>query len=241
MLQLSQQGIISGAGGGGGGGGNPLTKLQNYWECGDTIDSHGTADVTLTSVTYGTGLIGNAWDTNGGQIQTPDGAHSSTGNFSLAMWVYFDTRSANDYLCWNCWHGSSGAYVPGDWMLIVNGSNQVQFYMSVDGTFNSSAGDTVLTSAHTVGTGAWHFVVITFDSTSKLMQISVDNNTLESTTHTGTYYNAGDVLRFGRLTETYVHAFDGRYDCVGYFTDVLTQDEVTWLYNSGAGRAYADF
>ena len=50
----------------------------------------------------------------------------------------------------------------------------------------------------------------------------------------------GNCLRMGRMTSSYPHGLQGWMDCINYWNNPLTEAERTWLYNSGAGRAYSE-
>ena len=90
-------------------------------------------------------------------------------------------------------------------------------------------------------TGDWTHIVCTFDA-SKVMRMYV-NGTLQSDTDTvtNTPNTTTTLFQIGRFGNFDTVDFDGRIDEVAIWDDkTLTQSEVNYLFNSEAGRSYAD-
>ncbi|MFX1324246.1 MAG: LamG domain-containing protein [Promethearchaeota archaeon] len=104
-------------------------------------------------------------------------------------------------------------------------------------TINSN--ELIVYGSTTINDNQWHFIVMTYDSSSNATGVklyidgALDNlttiaNTLNQTIHTNTNFLIG-----ARTDDDY---FTGLIDDIRVYSYDLSQDNVTWLYNSGNGR-----
>jgi hypothetical protein len=85
----------------------------------------------------------------------------------------------------------------------------------------------------------WHQVTCGWDPTTQVVRFWFDGSYVEDSTNAVTLPTLADTLVLStNLTE--LSDFDPAYNYgvwgIGYWNRMLTNDEVTWLYNSGTGR-----
>ena len=220
---------------------NPGTdELLAYYSLKDNTDSHGSAHLTGgTAPDYtATGIIGNAADfdnANDEYLSRSSAALSSlpSGEFSVSVWVNPDTKTTAMGVV-NAWGATTGTQ---NWLIVYSQGNLAwQFGMR-----DTGGGLYVVASDSDAVTGDWTHIVCTFDA-SKVMRMYV-NGTLQSDTDTvtntpNTTTTSFQIGRYGIFADL---DFDGRIDEVAIWDDkTLTQSEVNYLFNSEAGRSYAD-
>jgi len=220
---------------------NPGTdELLAYYSLEDNTDSHGGPDLTGgTEPDYtATGIIGNAADfdnANDEYLSLSSAALSSlpSGEFSVSVWVNPDTKTT-DMGFVNAWGTTTGEQ---NW-LITYSTTLAKWRFAMRDTGGALY---IIGSDSDAVTGDWTHIVCTFDA-SKVMRMYV-NGTLQSDTDTvtntpNTTTTSFQIGRFGNFDTV---DFDGRIDEVAIWDDkTLTQSEVNYLFNSEAGRSYAD-
>jgi hypothetical protein len=88
----------------------------------------------------------------------------------------------------------------------------------------------------------WVWVVAWHDSTANTLNIQINNGAVDSTATGAVVPNDSTAqLRVGDLQQTNNREWLGYLDEIGFWRRVLSADEKTALYNSGAGLAYAAF
>ena len=147
-------------------------------------------------------------------------------NHAISLWMYIDAWSATNY----------ASFVSTDTSDALGAMNtDYGMYMHAAGTpywMNAVAMGT------SQGLGSWSHIVLTYDGTAVRYYL---NGNLEGTTTTnlptkdhfiifGEWDNAGK----GR-------GLDGWFDEIMILSKNITEAEVTDLYNSGAGKTYADY
>lgn len=206
---------------------------------GNAIDAHSTKDLTdNNTVGAGTGKV------NGGRdfalassehfTHADDAVFNPSGDFTYAFWCKADTLTfGTSYVLIS----KDSASPAGNYYIWHNGSIN-RFNFQVFGS--ESYGNLGSVEANNLGqpsAGNWYFIVVRHNATADTISIQVNNGTVDSISHSAgvwdnssTFYLGGDV--YGRY-------WDGLIDEVGLWHRVLTTDEGTELYNSGAGRDYA--
>lgn len=224
-----------------------LTDLISWWsmneESGTRDDSHGSNDLADgNTVLYTAGKVGNAADfeaTNEEYLWIADNASLSfSGNddFTFVFWCRLESVAA--------W---SQLITKWDW-----GSNDREYQMYYDDTKERFVGGvspngtaSTLVDADTLGvpaTETWYFIVFYHDSTNDIISIEVNEGGADTEAHaTGihddvTEFTVGAQRNNGAAGGAFL---DGEIDEVGLWDRVLTDAEMTWLYNSGNGRSYA--
>lgn len=216
---------------------NPgVANLVAYWPMDEAAgatraDSH-TNGYDLTdngTVSAATGLINDAADFTSSSTKylskTTETvfAYNRTENRSLSFWVNPDSVTGVQTLV-SKWTTGSGQ----EWIVYLNGTSVV---------LGLTAGGAVVTNTAGLGTATWYHIVATFDSSGD-GQIFVDAGTPATGNRaTGTGGGGADVI-FGNNSG--VNTFNGQIDEACFFDDILTADEVDWLYNAGSGRSYSE-
>jgi hypothetical protein len=229
------------------------TNLLAWWSLDETSgtrqDSHtGNRDMSVQGTpSYTTGKKNNA-----GTIAVTNGAGSyfycndggalncnAGESITVAGWMYFNSMPSNHGYPVTRW-GNGGPNT--DWAFVVPNNGALTFSVGRD---PSNQSDAVL-SAGTITSGAWYFFVGIFDhtvGTHGTVYVSANNGTkgstaLPSAKRVGTV----SAVAIGDLSHTAIAYGNmaGAVDEVCVYQRVLTDDELAWLYNNGAGRAYSE-
>lgn len=208
-------------------------NLVSYWKLdessGNAGDSVGSNDLTNNNtVTYSLGKINNGGDFVAANSEsfTASGFPSMTGGVhSVAFWFKADVIDG-------------AARFP---YILRNVADNANYYIYVyqNGGVNKIAlaswngsGQTGFDSAATISTGTWYHFVGVFNGASSIIYL---NGSSDATGSTLTI-NSGTDLNIG--ANSGASFYDGMIDEVGVWNRVLTSDEVSTLYNSGAGLQY---
>lgn len=209
------------------------SKLVAHWKLNETSgqrhDSHSGAYHLgdNNTVGYTTGVLGNAANLVAANSEwlgdLTDSVFNPTAAFSWSGWFRGTTFPTN-------------VAIIGKWLaapqlcyrLVVNSSDQLQINFSTDGTASTlKAHSTVLSTA------TWYFFY--FQCNGSQIGLSVNNDTLQTTSFSGYPYAGTDPLRFGRQASVY---WNGDIDSVSFWNTTLSAGELTDLYNGGAGLDY---
>jgi hypothetical protein len=93
-----------------------------------------------------------------------------------------------------------------------------------------------VTSAVAGAEATWYTMALVWDNTAGLAKISVNGDTFVTASGITSFTNG--TMFFGATLSVNSNPFD--IDYVGFWSKALTQDNVTWLYNSGGTRTYAE-
>jgi len=159
----------------------------------------------------------------GGDIDTD---FEFTGTFSIAVWVKTTVSTAYDGIVANY-------YTDNGWDL-GNYNNVATFAIR-----NGGSGSTIVDGTTTINDGNWHLVCVSYDGAGDdSLKVWTDSGTFEdSGTRSGISYTSQCRLNVGRRHTT--NWFRGYIDELFIFEDYeLTDDDVAFLYNSGAGKYY---
>ncbi len=246
-LDLNNNDILNSNVSGGGGGQGSLTltlyDALGSWHTldevsGDREDSH-INSLTLTEsnvpVIGVPGLINNAaqFDPVDQSIlqHTPTGTiYQTDTSFSWAGWVVIDNVGSDPNIV-----GVYGSAGNRKWVVDI-ASNELRFVTSTDGTVTE-----LLLAGFFPSNGVTYHIAVTYDGNTNDKRFYVDGS--QTTTNTATSLNAGSTAGYdlgGTLADLATVALDGTIDEAGYWSRALTADEVSDLYNSGAGITYLD-
>lgn len=214
-----------------------LTDMISWWSLdeasGNAIDAHGTNDLSqINSIGSAAGKVGNARDFESGSpayFAITSNASLVVGDidFTVAAWVNGESLTNQDAILGK-WGGAEASYI-----LEYNAS---QFRFRVSDNGGSVATD--VSAGSSVTATNWYLVIAWHDATANTTNIQVNDATPVSSAHaTGIYAGTADFIVGYRASGG---LWDGLIDEVGFWKRVLTDDERTWLYNSGNGRAYTD-
>jgi hypothetical protein len=105
----------------------------------------------------------------------------------------------------------------------------------------NTGGITNVSYATQLTTGAWWFVVCTYDATNDLIGISVNGSALTTASHSGGAFDGAGNFGLGRSMGSVAYHYDGLIDEVGIWKRLLSATDITTLYNAGNGLAYTAF
>lgn len=225
-----------------------ITNLKVYWKLDETtgsaVDATGNGyDLTNNSGAYAAALINNGIDLERG----------SSAYLSSATALGF---SATDVNCsFSCWVKPESNPSSGEFYQIVSYSVEDttgwQFFMDYrnsGGTYQlffGRTGEITYNLAGPLSTSSFTHIVGTYDGTQVELfvnGVSVGTAAASGVADVGSspnYFRLGQYRDGnGNVLSRY---FDGIIDEVGFWQKDLTSDEITQLYNSGAGLAYGSF
>jgi hypothetical protein len=227
-----------------------LTDLVSYWRLDETsgtrFDSVSTNNLSNNNtVGFAIGKIGNAASfvrANNEYLSSSSSAFDIAANedFALSFWYRgtgTPSPNTNEIIL------GKGKGILGDpnggWALNLQQSPQ-RFQVG----FNDASGSLVTgTGLTNYNDGAWHHIAINFDRSGDAVLI-VDGNTgtpdvtLDISSHTGAVAAVFDFFLARFATSVGIN-FSGELDELGFWKGrILTNTEITQLYNSGAGLTY---
>jgi hypothetical protein len=228
-----------------------ISDLISWWKLDETsgtrYDSHGSLHLSdNNTVGYGTGKQGNAADFEASNQET---LYRSLGSSELSF--------GDEGVTWAYWvkHESDGNTVAQQHISIRDtaGSQYSEIRLrwgEANNTFdlllaNSLNWNRVVTWSGTPSTGTWYFILAWHDPVANTMNLQVNDGAVNSFSDSYGLWDGGGVstreIRIGRLVNyTTDQYMDGLIDEVCVWNAVLSSDERSWLYNSGAGRTYED-
>jgi hypothetical protein len=206
-----------------------LSGLVSWWDLDETsgarLDSVGSNDLTdVNTVLSAPGKIGNAADfvaANTEYLSLPDSdTFSPTGSFTASIWVlptttstvYFFAKEESDPLSeWSILSGAAGAPEGRIW--------------HTGGLVQCAAGPWVQWQ--------WTMLTLVYDIDAGVATLYNDAAPGTPLAVSGTLYNrTGKLTIGGGARATYQ---DNTCDMAGFWDRALTQDEITELFNAGAG------
>lgn len=213
---------------------DPGASIVAWWSMDETsgnrADSTGSYDLTdVNTVGSTTGLVGNAasFDSaNSEYLSSATFPDCSDRDFSIIGWVRIVDTSLTQRIFSN--FGGAGSRS----LYLRNVGGALQVLISSDGTASTSRG---------LGSSVdntWHFVYFYHDSVNDEIGGSVDDGSVLSSAYSGGCYGSGSPWYVGG--ESTSQNLTGDVDELVWYDQVLSAADVTYLYNGGAGRAYAD-
>ena len=204
-------------------------NLVSWWELdeasGTRNDAHGSNHLTDgNTVAQVAGKVGNAAQfvaANAESLSIADNANLSvSGVFSVCAWVYMDSKINN--MCAVSKHSS--LFTEYDLYYIAD-KIEVQIEPAV------------FISQPMANLSQWYFVAAGWDGTS--LWIAIDGGA-KATTAGSAPTDSNGAFTIGASKAGAEKCWDGRIDQVGFWKGkTLSASEITFLYNSGAGRSYA--
>jgi hypothetical protein len=213
-----------------------------YWKLDDiswTDSSSNGRNLTLVgSLSNPAGLIGNSASGFSGNdyLITPSGLAPLSGKRTYSCWVYFNSNDIGYQIIWG--QGGTEDY-QSTYPFIIETNNQITSWFTTENGYWTNGID----SGIIPDTDVWYHLVLTFDGSIGILY--VNGTSVGSSEYSGSIL-APDIDRFlfGRYytdinyndNEFNPLALDGKIDEVGVWDRALTQEEITTLYNSGAGK-----
>lgn len=240
-----------------GGGLGLKTNLIAWWELdeasGNRADSH-TNGLTLTdsnTVTSnpGVGGVGTAAQftrTNNESLLNGFAALDISNNqdISLVAWVYLDSQDRMGLVA----NGTTSDVLRFQtYGLFYNdpaagyGGTGNRFMFNLANSAGTAASQVFANTFGDVATSTWYMIAATFNASTDQMKISVNAGAQDTTSGVTSTGPDREMFAIGRPGHTNGNYTNGRIAKVGFWKDrVLTVEEITALYNSGAGRTYAE-
>jgi len=205
-----------------------LVLLHHYDN--DAIDSSGNGnDGIVNGGTWTTGKFGNAVNFDGIEgnnvevgVLTQMGPSSSyLGDFSGATWIYINSlpRSYNTIL--SAASGSDG------WFFYVQKSttNRLSFV-----NFNTGQGIYDITT--NLSYGVWYHVAFTWNAANNVISIYLDGNKVNLAGMAEPVVQSNEPFKIGDVTY-HDSEWNGRIDDMAIWNRLLTDQEISGLYNAG--------
>jgi len=220
---------------------NPgTTNLVAYWELneesGTRVDSHASLDLTdNNTVLYSaSGVQGNAADfelSNSEYLSRASEAALQTGDidFTLGAWVKPESIGSIMGIITK-WNASPNR----DYGLSLNADGTVRFF-----TFDAGDAWLYMDSTATLSAGTWYFITGWHSTATNKVYIKINDASPEEKAVGTPRASTAAEFRVGSSNVGPYH-FDGLLDEAFFYKKVLSSAELTWLYNSGSGRSYAN-
>ena len=152
-------------------------------------------------------------------------------DFTIVGWFKFPTSTTTaDSLVT---YGSASTAANFNYQILVATTSNVRFLLS-NGTsvFQADSNTSLL------GTD-WHFFAATFDDTSKVLSMSLDDGAAGTDTLTGSVPSLSSVtFTIGSSAGFTINNAENYTSCVGIWQRVLTGAEITSLFNSGIAKRW---
>lgn len=159
-------------------------------------------------------------------------------SYSIAFWVYTGSLSGGAKELVTKYKNAAPAVI--EYYVRYHATTQRFLFAHGDGGLNE---DTV--EANDLGIpvdDTWYFIVATRDKVNGRINISVNRDLNDSAPSAGTVGAVTSrALRIGASSDgAGLFQFNGRIDEVGLWKRLLTWEEVSFLYNDGLGRSFAE-
>lgn len=200
--------------------------LVGYWKLDNNLNDAFVHSITATmgngSATYGDGKVAPV--TNGAAVSASARNYSvndpklDNATFSFSFWSFHNSTDAKPYQIMNKDFGTSG------WRLFTTSSGILEW----DGTGEVGNVQTLAS----VSVDAWIHLIGTYDDDANIQRLYA-NGVLQNTATSVTIDNTSTAATlFG---DTGAGAWTGRLDNFALYDGVLSQTDITRLYNGGSG------
>ena len=212
------------------------TGLVSWWSLdeasGDRADSHGSNHMSpVATPGNATGKVGSGVDLEASSSQyltiaaAAQTGLGSAGSFSFGAWYQVESTGTR-------FVASKRSVGAAEFTITTSNEATPACYFYLSPGFSPH----VISAAFPVG--SWVFLVVGYNSATGQSCVSVNGAAPNTATRTfgglaTAPFSIGYDLSGGLLK------FDGVIDEAFYYTRWLSDDELSWLYNSGAGRAYS--
>jgi hypothetical protein len=217
-----------------------IDNLVAYYSCdeasGDLLDAHSTHDAVETGGTIAatTGKVSGGRDferddTEYGLVANHADVSMGSGAFSVSFWLKAESAGPG-YIVSKM--KTSSAF--NGYGIFVESTYAIKVQVS-DGTLA-----TIFGSSTALSDAGWHHVVVTRSGATIVIYLDGSQDVSSGGGRSGDLDFAVDLF-IGSFSSGAASFFDGVIDELGIWKGVaLDSTAVTWLYNAGAGRSYAD-
>jgi hypothetical protein len=208
------------------------TNLIAYYKCDDVNDSVGSNTLTNVGyVSFGTGLIGNCADFGSNNttkgLMRSDALGYTGGNLSISMWVKLNNEPTSGLMTFVMIQNNTTKKL--DLICYRYSPRNINFEQ-----YNGTTGGDINYNV-TMGTSNWYHLVYTYDGTNVVGYVNGSSVGTIDGVGNGNYNN--NTFDIGIDFNSTQNA-SAKVDEVGVWTKVLSQAEVTALYNNGVGLTY---
>jgi hypothetical protein len=161
--------------------------------------------------------------------------------FTIVVWCYPTALTGGpdspDYYRY-LYSLNGGSYNGGGYRMQTTSAGQIYIEM---GNTGGDPGDTISWHVPDVALSlnSWQMVTFSYDGPTGAAACSRNAGTASTTTNTHPFTAATSGNFMVGCSATPAYVWDGRIGPLTMFDKVLSASEITWLYNSGAGRTYA--
>ena len=204
--------------------------LINYFNFDINTEDAITADVCTSDIppTHTTGKFNNGYQFNGiNEYLEFDNNIDLSNNFTINFWAIIDTSSSLDEAVISQHDGTTANWI------VAPYSNYLRFSFFDGATIRGFDG-----GADSVFLGAMKMYSISYDATVPELKFYLDG-VLKRTVSTLTYYvsnNPSARVKIGTTNRNANAYFDGVLDDLAIWNRVLTDTEISELYNGGTGQ-----
>jgi len=211
-------------------------NIVAYWKLdGNSSDSVGSYNGTDTGISYSTsyGKINQGASYTTASSSRISTTYTTTQNQSWSFWIKTSTQqlqgimgsvSTANYDDRVCWMDSTG---------------------KIRATTSTINGHVPVVSPTSLADGNWHHIVLLFSGTSTInTKLYIDGTLANQSTYTGPYaagnrdFSIGFARGYNINNNWTAYYYNGYIDEVGIWNRLITETEITQLYNSGAGFQY---
>jgi hypothetical protein len=199
--------------------GFPLAGLLAFWKLSDLADASGNGN-TLTNnngVTFGPGKIGDAAEFDGTNWLQSGSVNIGSENFSLSAWVYLSAGSG-EHVIFNTPESDSPVFLkpgPSGWDIAV--------YPQAMGL-----------TAGALSADQWYHIAVVSHRSAKTIDLWVDGVKVLTEVDPSLTWPIPDEFS-PALSLHGSLKWVGKIDAAGIWNRALTDEEITLLYNAGAG------
>lgn len=223
-----------------------LVDLASHWPLGEAAgtryDGYGLNHLTdVNSVGSTTGKIGTAAQFSAGSFQALWAAHHASltfGDEPFTMGVWIRPTDLNDIRT----IFSKGDPSNGEYSLIYrNDPGVLRFEVASSAGFG---GFTSVAWSGTLAINTTRLAVVQHDPVLNTLSIQVDNGTPDVISHSAGIYSGTGAFQIGAgypYAPTFGEHYDGWIDEMFISRKLWTSTELTWLWNGGSGRSWAEW
>lgn len=197
---------------------------------GNVVDSAGDNNGTNIGATRGVeGKINNSFSYDGiNDFVNETWLITPGDDFSISAWFNANSTSSGTLFSNRNFNNANSVI-----QLAFSSGNMAFIFREQDGS-----DEEVLTSG-SISTGTWYHTTATYDDVTKVMSLYINGDLVGSTIWSGNNSWNNNMASIGA---TYPHGqwLQGRIDEVGLWNRTLSRNEVSKLFNNGAGLPYAN-